>query len=95
MSQTEPYLREAGSGPGVVCLHSNASSSAQWRGLIDLLSTDHHVLAPDLYGAGRSVDWHSNREIALRDEVSFIEPVLVKQVSRSRSSGTPTAAQWR
>jgi pimeloyl-ACP methyl ester carboxylesterase len=78
MSQTEPYFREAGSGPGVVCLHSNASSSAQWRGLIDLLSIDHHVLAPDLYGAGRSVDWHSDREIALLDEVRFIEPVLAK-----------------
>ena len=77
-SQAEPYLREAGAGPGVVCLHSNASSSSQWRGLIDLLSTERHVLAPDLYGAGRSVDWHSDREIALRDEVSFIEPVLAK-----------------
>ena len=78
MSQTKPYFREAGSGPGVVCLHSNASSSVQWRGLIDLLSTDHHVLAPDLYGAGRSEDWHSNREISLRDEVNFIEPVLAR-----------------
>jgi pimeloyl-ACP methyl ester carboxylesterase len=74
----EPYFRVAGVGPGVVCLHSNASTSAQWRGLIDLLATDHHVLAPDLYGAGRSADWHSDRVIALGDEVSFIEPVLLK-----------------
>ena len=54
------------------------SSSAQWRGLIDLLSTDHHALAPDLYGAGRSADWHSDREIALRNEMRFIDPVLGK-----------------
>jgi pimeloyl-ACP methyl ester carboxylesterase len=78
MSQAEPYCREAGAGPRVVCLHSNASTSAQWRGLIDLLATDHHVLAPDLYGAGRSADWHSDRVIALSDEVSFIEPVLLR-----------------
>ena len=78
MSQPEPYYREAGAGPGVVCLHSNASTSAQWRGLIDLLATDHHVLAPDLYGAGKSADWHSDRVIGLGDEVSFIEPVLLK-----------------
>jgi pimeloyl-ACP methyl ester carboxylesterase len=71
-----PYVREAGSGPGVVCLHANASSSAQWRSLIDLLSTSHHVLAPDSYGSGKSADWPSQREITLMDEVRFIEPVL-------------------
>ncbi len=31
----EPFFREAGTGPGVVCLHSNASTSGQWRGLMD------------------------------------------------------------
>ena len=35
-----PFVREAGSGPGVVCVHSNASSSGQWRGLMDLLGND-------------------------------------------------------
>lgn len=73
-----PYFREAGSGPGVVCLHANASSSAQWRGLIEMLATDHRVLAPDLYGSGQSADWPSDREIALGDEVNFIEPVLAR-----------------
>ena len=28
-----PFFREAGAGPGVVCLHANASTSGQWRGL--------------------------------------------------------------
>ena len=71
-----PFLREAGRGLGVVCLHANASSSAQWRGLLDLLAPRHHVLAPDLYGAGKSPDWPSDRQIALRDEVAFIAPAL-------------------
>ncbi len=25
-----PFVRQAGAGPGVVCIHANASSSAQW-----------------------------------------------------------------
>jgi len=74
----EPHFREAGSGPGVVCLHSNASNSGQWRALIDLLATDHHVLAPDLYGAGKSMEWPSDRQITLSEEVRFVEPVLAR-----------------
>ncbi len=76
MSKIQLHYREAGSGPKVVCIHSNASSSAQWRGLMDKLATTHHVLAPDSYGAGKSSDWHSDRRISLQDEVKFIEPVL-------------------
>ncbi len=72
----QPHFREAGTGPGVVCLHSNASTSAQWRGLMDRLSPEFRVLAPDLYGAGKSPEWHSDSVIALRDEVAFLEPVL-------------------
>ena len=71
-----PFLRQSGSGPGVVCLHSNASSSSQWRGLMELLSPNHAVFAPDSYGAGKSPDFHSDREISLQDEVRLIEPVL-------------------
>ncbi len=76
MPGAQPFLREAGSGPGVVCIHSNASTSAQWRGLMDRLSASHHVLAPDSYGSGKSPDWPSDRKISLSDEVRFIEPVL-------------------
>lgn len=82
MSDPQPFFREAGSGPGVVCLHSNASSSTQWRGLMDRLSPTHRVLAPDSYGSGKSPDWHSDRKIALSDEVDFIGPVLAR-------AGTP------
>lgn len=73
---TQPFVREAGSGPAVVCVHANASSSAQWRALMDLLAPRHRVIAPDSYGAGKSVDWPSAHEITLRDEVAFIAPVL-------------------
>jgi pimeloyl-ACP methyl ester carboxylesterase len=82
MHQLEPFFREAGSGPGVVCLHANASSSAQWRGLLDMLAPKFHAFAPDSYGAGKSPQWPSDRVIQLADEAALIEPVLAR-------AGTP------
>lgn len=74
----EPFFREAGTGPGVVCLHANASSSAQWRGLMELLAPRFHVLAPDAYDAGKGASWPSSDVISLADEVDLIEPVLAR-----------------
>src|SRR4051794_6093385 len=71
-----PYFREAGTGPGVVCLHANASSSSQWRPLTDRLSGRFHVLAPDSLGAGKSGDWPDAGRVTLRDEAAFLEPVF-------------------
>lgn len=76
--QPAPFFREAGSGPGVVCLHSNASSSGQWRGLMDALAPKFHVLAADSYGAGKSPPWPADRRITLRDEVALLEPVFAR-----------------
>ena len=76
--RAEPFVREAGTGPGVVLLHANASTGGQWRSLMDLLAPHYRVLAPDLYGSGRSPDWPSDRVITLRDEVDFIEPVMAR-----------------
>ena len=75
-----PTTREAGnaSAPGVICLHSNASSASQWRGLLDQLAPDFHVFAPDSYDSGQSPSWPSDRIISLSDEVALIEPVLAR-----------------
>lgn len=72
------FFREAGTGPGVVCLHSNASSSNQWRALMELLAPRFHVLAPDSYGAGRGPAWPTDREIGLIDEARLLEPVFAQ-----------------
>src|SRR6476620_9517758 len=76
MAQALPSVRAAGTGPGVICLHANASSSRQWRGRMDQLAPRFRVLAPDLYGAGESPEWPSDRRIALQDEVDLLAPVL-------------------
>jgi pimeloyl-ACP methyl ester carboxylesterase len=72
------YFREAGAGPGVVCVHSNASSSGQWRALMDALRPKFLVLAPDSYGAGRSPSWPAGRKVTLRDEVALLEAAFAR-----------------
>ncbi len=76
VSPLHPFYREAGSGPGVVCLHSNASSSTQWRGLMETLAGEFHVLAADSFGAGQSPGWPANRRLSLGDEVALLEPAF-------------------
>jgi len=73
-----PFVRDAGAAgrPVVLCLHSNAASSSQWRALMDLLAPRYRVLAVDSYGSGKSPDWPSDRVIRLADEVALLQPVL-------------------
>lgn len=78
MADPLPFFREAGEGSGVVCLHSNASSSGQWRGLMDLLAPKFRVLAADSYGAGKSPPWPTDRTTTLRDEAALLEPVFAR-----------------
>lgn len=75
---SQTFCREAGAGPGVVCIHANAGTSGQWRALMEQLAPRFHVLAPDSYDAGQGPRWPSDRVISLRDEVALIEPVLDK-----------------
>ncbi len=81
-SDSVAFVREAGSsaaGPTVLCLHSNASSSGQWRSLMELLAPRFRVLAPDQLGAGRSPPWPPGKgsgDGRLDDEVALLAPVL-------------------
>ena len=70
-----PFFREQGSGPTVVCLHSNASTSSQWRALSDLLADRFRVVAFDGYGAGKSPPWPAFA-VRLSDEAELVAGVL-------------------
>jgi pimeloyl-ACP methyl ester carboxylesterase len=52
----EVFYREAGpaDAPAIVLLHGYPTSSFMFRELIPLLAVDHHVIAPDHLGFGRS-----------------------------------------
>jgi pimeloyl-ACP methyl ester carboxylesterase len=82
MNTPLPHVRESGAGTSVVCLHANASSSAQWRPLMERLASRFRVVAPDLYGAGNSAEWPSDRVITVADELALLRPVLA-------AAGTP------
>jgi pimeloyl-ACP methyl ester carboxylesterase len=76
MPSATPYFREAGAGPAVVCIHSSASSSAQWRSLMERLAPRYRVIAVDLYGSGRTPAWPGDRPMRLDDQVALLEPVF-------------------
>ena len=57
MSAATPFFREVGEGDAVVCIHASASSSGQWRPLMEQLSERYRLIAPDLLGYGRSPAW--------------------------------------
>ena len=76
MHSFTPWFREAGAGPGVVCVHSNASTSSQWRGLMERLAPSYRVFAPDSLGAGKSPAWPTDRAVTLHDELALLEPVF-------------------
>jgi len=69
-------FRESGAGVRVVCIHSSASSSGQWRPLMEHLANRFRVLAVDLYGYGQSPPWPDDRELSLADEARLLEPAL-------------------
>ena len=81
-STPEPGYREAGSGPGVVCLHCSASSSGQWRPLMDRLADRFRLIAADLYGCGRSPAWPDARTMWIDDQLALLEPVFARAGER-------------
>lgn len=76
MGSLTPFFRDQGNGDAVICLHSNASTSSQWRALADSLSNRYRVIAVDGYGAGKSPPWPTDRSLRLVDEVELLDAVL-------------------
>jgi pimeloyl-ACP methyl ester carboxylesterase len=70
------HVRRSGSGPAVVCLHSNASTGGQWRSLGERLADRYTVLAVDGLGAGRSPGWPQAPGDGLAAELALLQPAL-------------------
>jgi pimeloyl-ACP methyl ester carboxylesterase len=67
---------EQGSGEPVMLLHSSGSSGAQWRALIERLSSRFRVIAPDLYGYGASANWSGSSVFSLDQEAALVLALL-------------------
>ncbi len=76
MQPQVPFCREAGAGTSVVCLHSSAGASGQWRALMDRLGRRFRVIAVDLYGSGKTVAWPQDQPMHLDDEIALLRSVF-------------------
>jgi pimeloyl-ACP methyl ester carboxylesterase len=78
-SAVRPVVRlhasSAGSGPTVVCLHSSASASSQWRSLVEEAQSRYRLVAVDFHGHGRSPAWPCD-DYALRTESDAVWEAL-------------------
>ncbi|HEQ97931.1 MAG TPA: alpha/beta hydrolase [candidate division Zixibacteria bacterium] len=73
------HTNHFGDGQPVICLHSSASTSGQWRTLTDKLADNYHVIAPDLYGYGKSQAWNGGTLMSLDQEAALLEPLFEQQ----------------
>lgn len=65
------YFRETGAGEGILLLHSTSSSGAQWKALMERMSSGYRLIAPDLLGYGRTSQWPADRSDLILDEVAL------------------------
>lgn len=72
MGSLRPFIREAGAGPAVLCIHAGAANSSQWRSLMERLADRFRVIACDMSGAGKSPPFPRGRTYTLDEEVGFL-----------------------
>ena len=67
---------EKGSGHRVVLLHSTAATNRQWKKLIELLSSDYNLIAPNLLGYGETDCWNSDKPQTLADQAEIVRKFI-------------------
>lgn len=73
---------ETGGGEAVILLHASASSSAQWRSLIEGLQGRWHVLAPDFHGYGQTDPRPEPALPGLGDDAALVDAILGRSTER-------------
>ena len=63
---------EDGQGSAVLLIHSTVAGNKQWRKLIEYLSPDYRILAPNLFGYGTTPEWSKSRHQTLIDQVDLL-----------------------
>jgi pimeloyl-ACP methyl ester carboxylesterase len=88
------YLDE-GKGPVVIAGHCSSASHKEWLPLIDPLTSDWRVLAPDFIGYGQSEPWPATEPFSIDADVEVLRAIAKKAKGRSISSATPMAPRSR
>ena len=63
---------EDGHGSAVLLIHSTVAGNKQWRKLVEYLSPNYRVLAPNLFGYGTTPEWSKNRHQTLIDQADLL-----------------------
>ena len=77
------HVAEAGTGPPVLLLHGWPQHWWEWRHVIGPLARTHHVIAPDLRGAGWSTTLEGPHRMSLQQLVD--EGLIVASGDEGRS----------
>lgn len=73
----QPFVRSAGHGPAVLCIHSSGASSRQWDALAARLRGSFRVMAADLHGHGVTPAWPGPRAVRIADEAALLAPLVL------------------
>ncbi len=68
--------RESGSGDVLLLLHAAGSTSGQWRGVTPHFEDRYRVVAPDLFGHGRTDFWPDPKTLTHDDQGDLINAML-------------------
>lgn len=60
----------------VLLLHSGGMSSRQWRKLIELLTPQYRVIAPDFFGSGSNPPWPPRAPFDFLDDVAAVVKLI-------------------
>ena len=73
------HAPEHGDGTPVVLLHGSASTSGQWRSLVDYLSGRCRLITPDLPGYGKSAEIVTAGPVTLEHFAQALRPLIDAQ----------------
>jgi len=68
--------RDSGTGDVLLLLHAAGSTSGQWRGFTPHFEDRFRVIAPDLYGHGKTAFWPNPKTLTHDDQGDLIGAVL-------------------
>ena len=63
---------EEGQGSAILLIHATVAGNKQWRKLIEYLSPQYRILAPNLFGYGSTIKWNKKRSQTLSDQVDLL-----------------------
>lgn len=69
-------ISDSGAGIPIVCVHGSFSSSAAWRPLEKALCPPFRMVAPNLWGCGRTSDWPSESAPTIQKQAYLVNRAI-------------------